>query len=676
MFSLRQPRICLVLLLTVCMLGVCLPAHAQQQSRRPASSPAPRGDENRAAQRQTKRRRASGAQSRQAREAARRRQREQAVADLSEIAASARTLEDAYYSTQIQLLAADALWPADPAAARNLFRRAWEAAITADREEQEESERDTSAGAMGHVTTMRGAVLHKATRRDGQLAESFLRELMEGDKEYAEREASRASRGVSAWREPSAPMARRIVFARGLIQQGDGERAAALLAPALEEGVNTYLIDVLLQLRRHDAPRADALFLQLLRRTRSHLEETDANALLLLSSYVVSPTLFVAVDQSGAPMFRSLAQATTDPTPAPALSPSLRAAFYELAAAVLARRAAQVSADSSDRETPALYFALERLLPFFELDAPALAPALRTERDALAARLDAAQRDTLLKQRDVQTLAAKNPSDPLRSIVEAVAQEKDASRRERLRLHLVKEASRRRLWERARKLAAEIEDAEIRRLANTFIAVRQIENLSDAYEENDEDDYERAAAFVRNADAPPLARAWGFAQAAALAARRNKPERASELLDDAARFAATVENGSQRKVAAYTMLARTAARFDPPRAWELLASLVRAANACEDLSGIEANVEIIEPPPTPESGQLGLTLEADVFSFGEVFATMAHLDFERAREAARSLGGEEPRAFASIAVARAALERDEKKGASRTSAERASKPGS
>jgi hypothetical protein len=51
------------------------------------------------------------------------------------------------------------------------------------------------------------------------------------------------------------------------------------------------------------------------------------------------------------------------------------------------------------------------------------------------------------------------------------------------------------------------------------------------------------------------------------------------------------------------------------------------------------------------------SLDAGVFRLDRIFATMAQLDFDKALTNARDLKGEVPRAFASMAIARAALER-------------------
>jgi hypothetical protein len=52
-----------------------------------------------------------------------------------------------------------------------------------------------------------------------------------------------------------------------------------------------------------------------------------------------------------------------------------------------------------------------------------------------------------------------------------------------------------------------------------------------------------------------------------------------------------------------------------------------------------------------------LSIEADAFRLDRIFATMAHIDFDRTRVAAQSLAGEIPRSYANVAAARAALEK-------------------
>jgi hypothetical protein len=105
------------------------------------------------------------------------------------------------------------------------------------------------------------------------------------------------------------------------------------------------------------------------------------------------------------------------------------------------------------------------------------------------------------------------------------------------------------------------------------------------------------------------------------------------------------------------VIAIEAARLDPQHAWQLLVELVRAANASDDFAGDESSIEIRTDENSEVVTETPFTFTADVFRLDTIFATMAHLDFERALSSARALEGHVPRAFAQLAIARAALER-------------------
>ncbi|HVF51571.1 MAG TPA: hypothetical protein VNA19_15905 [Pyrinomonadaceae bacterium] len=641
----------IALTLTACIALAAGPLRAQEKPRKRSPAATKTGGA-----RATKRRAA---------DTATRKRRELATGALTEAATAAQSLPDAGQRAHVLLLVADAIWTADETSARAIFRRAWESATSADRQEQERLEQRHGKSEAGHASDAREEVLLKAATRDAKLAEAFLRELLEEEKkleggranETSGANTDRSCAGCSPWHAPGAGAARRLAFARELLTEGEHVRAAALAAPVVAEGVSDALIDFLIGLREQNAAAADTLYKSLLRHTQARMEATDANAILLLSSYVVSPQVLVVVGDTGAPMFRSLLRVTRDAdATAPPLPPDVRAAFFNVAVPALARRADVASDGGSQREIAATYFAVVRLLPLVEREAPAGAGVLRAQRDALASRIETARRESLTNLRELSSLAQQNPTDPLRPLLDRLSKETDATERTRLRLALVRSAASRRNWERARTIAAEIEETDARRAAQTFLAVRQIEDLSNAYSDATGDDFESAANFVRNADVPPLARAWGFAQAALLAARLERRERAAELLNEAARFAASTDGGTQERVAALVVTTGTAARLDARRAWEMLPELVGAANAFEALHGDEDALDIVSFQTADDSGKVDFEIDASPFRLDELFATMARLDFPRALTEARALTGELPRAFALISAARAALE--------------------
>ncbi|MDT4954579.1 MAG: hypothetical protein QOJ02_2717 [Acidobacteriota bacterium] len=254
--------------------------------------------------------------------------------------------------------------------------------------------------------------------------------------------------------------------------------------------------------------------------------------------------------------------------------------------------------------------------------------------------------------------------DPLRSVADQLSRATDTAERERIALAIVRTAVRNKYWDRARRAAAEIEDVERRRAALAFIQVQQIKDISIAYADEKEDDFESVVKFVRESDVPPFAKAWGLAQAAVIAARKRKAQisqTVAELINEAESHAARVAEGTPERVAAYAVVTTATARVDAPRAWSLLRELVKAANAAEDFTGEEVSLDLNGNESSDNETTTHFSVEAEAFRLDGIFATMAHLDFDKALAEARALDGDVPQAFATIAIARTVLEKQEPK---------------
>jgi hypothetical protein len=228
--------------------------------------------------------------------------------------------------------------------------------------------------------------------------------------------------------------------------------------------------------------------------------------------------------------------------------------------------------------------------------------------------------------------------------------------RDSARLQAVETAAKRRLWERARGVAGEIEDQERRRAARAIIDTYQVATVGEAFAD-DEDDYERVAALVRAAEVSPALRAYGFALAAELAARRGKRARAVALLDEALGHASQVDAGTYARDAASMMTAAVAARIDSARAWEALTATVNALNEDEEFTGdtIRFNTEARATRPPGEADALNEAFQQ--FDVEAMFEAAASRDFARAAAEARNLKSVPARLRALVAAARAALEK-------------------
>jgi hypothetical protein len=593
----------------------------------------------------------------QAKDTARAR-RTQAIDLLNETAYAARSMDDLFYRARVLTLAADALWSSDEERARAIFRRAWDAATAADKAEREADEAEfglPSGATEGFVSESRDEVMVKVAARDPQLAGVFLQEYLR-DKEGDQSEARNRSQRRTPWGELSASGVRRLALAFDLLGRNEPERAAQIAMPLAGEGVSGDLMAFILHLREQSAASADALYVHLLKRTMTDAG-ADANSVLLLSSPIVSPQLLVIVDEGGSLQFRPLARAGKKPQALPPIADATRKLFCNVAATVLARPVAPRADANPLREAVTLYFTIGRLLAHFERDAPQYAPEMRARQSALLNEIEASRRDQLSAQFELSSLTPERAGDPLRPQLEKLARANDEAERDRISLAIVKTAAQNRLWDRARRAAAEIKDTGAQRAALSFVVVSQIADISRAYSDDKEDDFEGLVTFVKGADAPPFAAAWGLAQAAVVAARAGKSQAASDLLDEAERYSALINMGTRQRVAAYASLATYAARLDQARAWRLLSDVVKAANAVEDYAGDEASLDLGGDENSTEDDGSNFNIEADTFRLDRIFATMARLDFEKALMEARGLRGKVPQALVHIAAARATLEK-------------------
>jgi hypothetical protein len=583
--------------------------------------------------------------------------RTKAVELIVETADAARNIKDLFYRARVQTLAADALWPHDEVRARLIFRNAWEAATAYDKAEQEAEERESGVPSTIQMTEARDGVLAKAAARDSKLAEVFLRDLLteKNDEKKAEQNQSQAQRRTP-WREVSEAGQRRLALAYELLNRNESAQAAEIASPVIAEGASADLITFIILLRDQHETEADTLYERLIARTNTDAQ-ADANDVLLLSAPLISRGLLVVVDAQGALLFRTVPR--VNPNHVPFIKQSAVRTFYQVAADILLRPLVPRAGANTTPESIALYLAIGRLLPYFEREATQFVSGLRMKSSTLANDIEAGRRENLNAQFELTSLTPERPGDPLRAQLDQLGRARDAQDRDRIALGIVKKAAGRRLWDRAKRAASEIEDINARHTALSYIAVCQIADLLRAYAEDKEDDFESMAKFVRNADVPPLASAWGLAQAAIIAARKGDKINTAALLDEAQTYAARIPAGTWQRVAAYIVIARMAARVsDLKRVWELAPEIVRAANALEDYAGDEASIDIManeSKAQTDEEVFEPLGIEADVFRLDGFFATIAQLDYEKALTAARSLGKETPRAFAMLSIAKVML---------------------
>jgi hypothetical protein len=584
---------------------------------------------------------------------------------LLEVADGAKDVEDLFQRASVLTLCADALWDADEQAARSVFARAWEAAAESDEDDlKDERENGRHGDLPERFTPARDFVLAAAARRDTRMADSWLGALADWlSQQESDARDDAASEGGAAGTDigplnESTRDGKRLALASALMDDEAYDAAARVAAPAVQGGASGAVVEFLLTLRGRAPEEADRLYLQLLAAVRAGAA-AGANDVLLLSSYVLTPRLLAGVRADGSLQYRpigsSLHEGST-PRRAAEHAPDarVRAAFFDTAAAVLLRPAPDAGARAG--EAAALYFAAGRLLPFFERESPQHAHALHARLAELAAAVDGARRASLDLQMQTQSLSPMNPTDPLAGLLETARRAGDPRLRDDVFLHVVHEAAKKRLWERARRLAEEIGDQGRRRDARVVIDSYQVASVGEGFSDKD-DDYERAASLVRAAEVTPALRAYGFARAAEFASTRGKRARAAALLEEALDSASQADAGTSLRDAASMAAATVAARVGSPRAWDALAAAVAALNEDESFDGgrLWFNPEGRTSLSPGEADALDEAFR--VFDVGRMFDAAARRDFDRAAAEARNLKSVSARSRALTAAARVALGR-------------------
>src|SRR6185369_16563621 len=123
-------------------------------------------------------------------------QRTVAISLVTSLADEARSFKDQTRRARVQARAGDVLWDTDPERARELFRRAWEAAEIVDAdaakkraEDMKRMESDGGPVVVRGGPDLRSEVLRLVAKRDRKLGEEFLKALDEA----AEKEKSEAA---------------------------------------------------------------------------------------------------------------------------------------------------------------------------------------------------------------------------------------------------------------------------------------------------------------------------------------------------------------------------------------------------------------------------------------------------------------------------------------------------
>jgi hypothetical protein len=571
--------------------------------------------------------------------------RSMAVSLVLSLAEEARGFSNGVLAARVQARAADALWEADNERARELFRRAWETADAADKEnlrKQEEDRRkqeaDTGAYAPTSFPNLRAEVLRLSARRDRALGEEFLNKL-DGAKKQDEENATTKDESALSRLDSSRSNSQRLQLAQSLLEGGDVERALQFADPVLDS-VTTQGLYFLARLRQKNAKLADERYAALLSRALTD-PATDANTVSLLSSYIFTPSLFVMVEANGG---INTTSSGSDEAPAD-MAPALRSLFLNTAAQVMLRPLPQPEQDHTTSGRTGLYFIIARLLPLYEQYLPQRSAALRAQMAALSQDVSADLRngknDWLTEGLVPKSEGASNAEQDALDIAN---REANPERRNRAYARAALDAARRGDL-RSRDYADKIDDTELRKATRAYVDYQLVMAALTRK------DVPEAVRLARTGEITIIQRVWAYTEGAGILAKSN-PSRSVELLEEAATDAARIGASDADHARALVAIATQMYQVNRARGWEIMSEAVRASNSAEGFTGEDGRVAV----KFVTKGSVSMSSSSVAgFDLAGIFTTLAREDFNRAVELARDFKSEAPRAAATLAIARTVL---------------------
>ncbi len=561
--------------------------------------------------------------------------RAQARSLLVSLASDARSFRDQTLRARTLARIAEILWENDAERGRELFRKAWEAAVNADqdterrRQEDIERQRIRSGGgfAIAAYPNVRGDVLRLAARRDRELGEEFLQNLKEDQRRDVNGEDLRLN------------------LARQFLATGDSERAMQFASRELST-INLSTVDFLSRLREKDPSAADVRFAALIDVAARNVL-SDANTVSLLSSYLFTPYEYITFQEGG--MSHSVMGRSVPPSNVPS---SLQQAFFQMAANVLLRPSPQ---QGQPVGLEGQYFIIKRLIPQFEQNAsPELTQAVRARFDALGATV----RESV-RQRPDPTLRTSSESERAgreQALLDKIEHARTSPERDRLYFQLATLAAEKNDL-RARDFVSKIEESEFRKQAQGYIDVTLATNSIRGKKT------EIALELAHKGELTHIQRVWLLTQLAKLLVKTD-PDRSLSLLETAVPEARRIGGSDPDRPRALLAIANALKLIEPSRARDALFDAVKAANVAEGFTGEDGNLNILFQAKGFSSAS---DLPEPDFDVEGIFGSLAQDDYDQTVELARGFQGEAPRAAAIIAIAQSVLNQKSAK-VSKTSA--------
>lgn len=553
---------------------------------------------------------------------------QEAVSLLTSLATEAKTF-NARLRSHVQAQAAHFLWNIDNLLARDLFSKAWDAAEIADQEIDKDDQSPPNSNAP--TVSSREArlqVIALAAQSDTTLCERFLAKLNKTDEgSTPDVETKNRNLGNSL----STEELDRLTAARFLVENGHLNQARELAGNALNRVVIPTIM-FLVQFRENNSSAADQLYLSLLSRAAADTG-SDANTVSLLSSYVVSPYLYVRISNSGFPV---VVQTTAPHTPVD-VTPSVRSAFLVSAAQILLR---PTPAPPANR---ICYMVATRLLPLFDGFDPNLAAQIRWKLLQLSPSIP-----PNFKTNEALTRISRSVSSTDNQSFEELLDKAN---------QLPNSAMRDGVYIRAAILAAEqgnskaeeivegIRNEELRNQVRVYVfmtlARYALKNKST----------EKALKFARSEELPAIGRVWIYLQVADLIGKKQRAQ-AIEITLQALAVARGIDNADPDRARSLVGIIAELLDLNPELATEFFSEFITTANQSNKFNGDEATLNITVDTPF---GDWSSSYGTPNFTLKKLFLGLAKADFFQAATLANNLRRPQLRSLAVVSVAEAVL---------------------
>ena len=432
-----------------------------------------------------------------------------------------------------------------------------------------------------------------------------------------------------------------VLLGSGQNPEKDGHILEQAVKPFVERGDLKSVIPVLRSIRYKNANVADQLFIQALEKAKSgqpRFEELRWLAWYLFPAFGDGVFSF-----SSGPVGR-------DPYEAIQISTAVVQQFLDFAyAAVFSRLEASLSDADGARLDPRSSFdyALPKLLtPYFDHFMPDRAAAFRARVEEVRRRVRGEDQDAL----------ALNEPGTVQELLARVERLSDPRQKNRLYEKAASQASFARNYDQAAAILEKISDEVLRSRQKAMLRERVSNDRLDEIRKLIQDgDFDRAQELISEIRISPT-RMWMFQSLIGAASRKDKGL-ATEMLAEASRLAANIQNGTERALHLIG-LARVSGIIDTDRGFEEMKLAIGEFNRVGIGPEWEMYEEIettIGDEKTKTTSRVNTGLSAMLDS--PDFQWLGTMDFDRGLALAQQIQVREASVFAQLAVCRGALTR-------------------